>query len=526
MVMQVKMRYTKRQEKIINYFEGNFSNDRGQPISLKDRPYLIDIYTNNFPSVVLACARQVGKSTYIGVNLLYEALKKGGDSMLYTNISAAHLNDFNQRKFKLLLENNPKLKEGFRSLVNVDNREMLTFKNGSFIYFRARDNSPKSALGITARKIYCDEFQNASPKDLAMILECSSSFGDDASFVFCGTPTTHQDLLWSKYERSNMCEWIVHCQHCQKNLPPLDLSNIDKDKPYLFCTDCGKKVDPLYGRWIAQNPNSAQYGYRISRLMDPNAAWHNSQGSGILDLYDEYSVPQFLNNVMGLPAETGVTVLSEAEVLACCGDYEFIDPKDAKSIGMCNDLIMAVDWAYRQDPNARSFTCYAIGDVHNGRIRIVYAKRFVGPRLTAEDEINEMREIAHRLQIKLIATDFSIGHKENLRLRESLSTPVHEYQYTGGSRYGSFDEKSECYQVNKTLSLDITTTMIQRQKFQFPRAQFIKPFMGDLTEVKRIFNEEKGTVTYPKPPHSPDDFLQVLNYMQLAFRSYFRYFPS
>ena len=310
---------------------------------------MIEIYTKRYPSLVVACSRQAGKSTYIGININYEAQIRKNNSLLYTSLTEKHVDEFRRSKLLPLSSFVLGSKSEDGSFIILNNKNMLELSNGSHIGLRAIGDSPDSTLGITARKIYFDEVQSLFPENVAMALVCSASFGNDSEYVYCGTPNSFLDPLWDRYEKSSKHEWIVTCLSCHTEMAPLGIENLDKSKPYLFCLECGKEVSPMNGRWQSTNPESTLPGYRINRLMIPNAPWRNPQGSGILDRYEDYTPHDFKNYVLALPSETGEFALSRKEVLACCEDYDFLDINDPKTWHFGEHLCMSVDWADNQE---------------------------------------------------------------------------------------------------------------------------------------------------------------------------------
>ena len=519
------MKTTRQQDDLINYFESSYTNDSGSPILLRDRPYLIDIYTKRYPSIVLACSRQAGKSTYIGVNLNYEAQKRKNDSLLYTSLTEKHIDEFRRKKMLPLFSFASDKKSETSSSIILNNKNMLLLSNGSHIDLRAISDSPDSALGITARKIYFDEVQSLYPENIAMALECSASFGNDSEYVYCGTPNSFLDPLWNRYERSTKNEWIVTCLSCKKELPPLGIENIDKSKPYLFCLNCGKEVNPMNGRWQSTNPESTLPGFRINRLMIPNTPWRNPQGSGILDLYQspDYTSHDFNNYVLALPSETGEFALSRDDVLACCEDYDFLDINDPKTWKFGEHVCMSIDWADNQEEGGRSFTCFAIGEYFGNRIRIRYVKRFDDPRLSPDDINEVICYYASKLPVRIVVADHGAGHKENMRLREMLKIQVTEIKYTGETETGQWNRPLQRYLLGRTHSLDSTIHKIQQRMFAFPRHDVLKPFISDLLTTKRVVDSERINARYLKPASAPDDFLHLLNYLNFTFRRIYHF---
>ena len=518
------MKTSRQQDELIDYFESSYINDSGFPIDLWGRPYLIDIYTKRYPSIVLACSRQAGKSTYIGININYEAHLRKNNSLLYTSLTEKHVDEFRRSKLLPLFSSTLGSKSEMSSSIVLNNKNMIELSNGSHIGLRAIGDSPDSTLGITARKIYFDEVQSLYSGNIAVALECSASFGNDSEYVYCGTPNSFLDPLWERYEKSSKHEWLVTCLKCHTEMAPLGMQNIDKNKPYLFCLECGKEVNPINGRWQSTNPESTLPGYRINRLMIPNTPWRNPQGSGILDRYEEYTPHEFNNYVLALPSETGEFALSREEVLACCEDYDFLDINNPKTWHFGDHLCMSIDWADNQEEGGSSFTCFALGDYYGDRIWLRYVKRFDDPRLSPDDIIKEICLYASKLHVRIVVADHGWGHKENMRLREILNIQVTEFKYTGETETGKWNKQLYRYLLGRTHSLDSTIHKIQQRGFAFPRHDVLKPFIADLLTTKRVVDSERINARYLKPASAPDDFLHVLNYLNSVFRRIYHFY--
>ena len=501
------------QDEVIGFFESNFISDKGERISFTNRPYLKEIYAHSYPSLTLATSRQVGKSTYISLNMYYEAFRRPHNSLLYVTDLKSHMFDFHSRKIQKQLTMNPNLAS---VLSQTNNQNELILSNGSIMNFRAAGFSPNSTRGIPARKIYFEEFQADDPGFTSVMRECARSFGDEASFVYCGTPSTFEDALWLSFEDSKASEWIVRCRSCGKDNPPLGPDHIDPSREFLFCLNCDREIYIPDGRWIAANPESKTYGFHISSLMDPLIQWSNPQGNGILDVFKRYPQHRFYNEVLGLPLDIGQNVLTIEEVLACCEDEDFIDIDNPEPWLQGVHLFLAIDWAPSKESDSAAFTCYALGMIYHGRVRVLYAKRFDDPRITPDDVLREIEGIARRLPVKRIYTDYGVGHFENQRLDEKLKEIVLEIDYSGNTDRGVWDEKKKILKIDRTASLDRVVNKIKKGLFHFPRRDTIETFAEDLLGIKRVFSEDGRRAKYTKPRHRADDYLHLLNYLSLA----------
>ena len=298
------------------------------------------------------------------------------------------------------------------------------------------------------------------------------------------------------------------------------MNHIDTKKPYLFCIYCGKEINPTHGRWIPQNPEGQYAGFRICRLMTPTCRWRTEAKDGILDKFDgpnAYAEYRFLNEVMGLPAETGIAPISTETLSAIAGDFDMIDPDNPPEWIIKTRSVGTIDWAWNSKTSGQSFTIFAIWVILNDKITCIYAKRFIGPAY--HDPQTVLAEIArhtHKTSTVIIGTDFGIGHKENIRLRPLvLPTEVYEILYTGSSSFLDYNQIEKRYHVGRTESLDHVFAGLHRGLFAVPRLEQSKPFLDDILNV---FTETDPTFRRVKYDHDgPDDFLHLMNYSRLIF---------
>ena len=76
----------------------------------------------------------------------------------------------------------------------------------------------------------------------------------------------------------------------------------------------------------------------------------------------------------------GSFVLNESEVYKHCSDNQFIHPENVPQ-GLASTTVMAIDWAYNNLDGSGSHTVVTIATKYSEKIKIIYAKRFDGPRI-------------------------------------------------------------------------------------------------------------------------------------------------
>ena len=272
-------------------------------------------------------------------------------------------------------------------------------------------------------------------------------------------------------------------------------------------------MDPNDGRWDAQNPDSAWDGYRICRLMTPNCAWRTKSRTGVLDKYEIYPEAKFYQEVLGLPFDQGTQPISEQEIYANCGDTEFIDvinpPESIKQI----TTFGAIDWSYSLD-NEKAYTIFAIARLNQGRIEVLYVKRFSGPEYHDPDKIlREMQSAFNSVNVDMVVTDFGVGHLENLRFRQMVKAEVCEMVYVTSLKEFEYRGGSKSYHLGRTVTLDIVIHRLKKGLYLFPRRDVIEPFASDLMNVTTEYDSDFKSITYLASGSGPDDFMHLLNYL-------------
>ncbi|MCH7819762.1 MAG: phage terminase large subunit family protein [Candidatus Marinimicrobia bacterium] len=506
------------------FVERVFFTDSGAPFSFRGREYLKPIYNEKRRYLVLLASRQAEKSTYIAKDLLMNAMLNDNDALLYATALLKHVDDFCRRKIDKQFNFNEALADEFLGPGTIDNVRDKLFSNGSTISLRAIGTSPESARGIPARKIYFDETQSIQSDNFPIVMESTQSYPDDSAYIFAGTPLTRGNYLSQLYYRSNQNEWIITCNKCKKENEPLGISHINENKPYLFCQHCGKKMIAANGRWIPQNPESTSPGYRICRLMTPTARWLTPAKDGILDKYLVYPEAQFMNEVLGLPWDVGVVPITAEEVYACCDDYDLLELENPPRWIPGKETFLAIDWAWSDIHGGQSYTIISVCMIEFNRIKIIYAKRFAGPKYhDPQTVLDEIALTVARFSVKAVGTDFGVGHKENLRLRPMLPRiPVFEMMYTNQKTEAHFDWGSKTYTLSRTKTLDDVFSRLAKKKYKFPRKEVIKTFAEDILNVYIEYDPNYKRVKYEHAGTGPDDFLHLLNYSAILVEMFYK----
>jgi len=494
-----------------------FKIDNGKQFSFEGREYLLPIYNSSDLNLLIMSSRQAEKSTFLANTLLSRAFMQKMTSAMYVTATQSQVGDFVRLRINPQFDLSPILKNMYISNKKTNRISDRVLANGVSLFFRSIGYYATAIRGISAQEIYFDEVQSIESNNIPIAMECAHSFTEKARYRYTGTPLSTKNHFSRRWDASCQFEWIIHCAKCKKYNDPLGIQHIDEEKDFLFCQFCGKPLNRINGEWIAQNPSSTSKGYRITRLMTPNARWHTPAGDGILDKLKLYPVNLFYNEVLGLPYDSGSFVILEEEIYQWCCNYEFIDPNNVPQ-GLKNTIqIMGLDWAWSNPGGEHSHTMITVATKNQDKIRIVYAKRFDGPRYhDPETVLKEITQIAHSFSVQIIATDYGVGHKENLRLRKMVQSKVFEIYYTSSTQPFQWDPEHKYYSLGRTPSMSSTFEQIRSGTFEFPNIPTLKPFADDILS---IFSEMDSVSKIRKYGHNgPDDFFHTLNYIVQVYK--------
>ncbi len=496
--------------------QDNFLTQEGKRLDFEEHPYLLDIYNNESRYMVLGSSRQVGKTTLLALKMMYEALKKGFESIMFLTAGEKQLSEVRDDKIRSQFENNRQLKNRSFGPGSLNNKNKFRFSNQSTIHFKAIGKNVGSARGVTARTIYFDEVQSIPRKNISVVRASARTFKDTAQSIFTGTFLGEDNTLNQLFLDTCQNEWIIHCTACGEDNPPLGMQHIDLDRPYLFCVHCKAPMDAKKGRWVPQNPNSPKVGYRICTLMTPECTWRTDGHDGLLDLFESEPRDKFMNEMMGLPSVKGVNLITRTQLMELCGDEPMVDPASVPPYIQQRPSVASIDWSFNKEDGAASHTIITVAQLEREYIKILYAKRFTGPEYSGPDGpdrvLDEVCSLVNSFQSDFVFVDYGLGHLDNMRLRQRLGSKVLEMQYHGGAKPVHYNKEILRFEIPKTQTLDLLFLYLSQGFFRFPKEEEFRTFYEDILNVYTIYDEENRTKKYGKSGKGPDDFAQLLNF--------------
>lgn len=284
--------------------ERGIVDEKGEPFSFIDRPFLLDILTDWNPQIAIIACAQIGKSVTFSIKSLF-AIKHLHFNLIYTMSSDSDVNEFVSSKFNKIVQVNKHEFEGMAT-DNVERKEL----NDRFIFFKGT-NSKTAAISTTADVLIHDEISRSDQTAIETYKSRTKASPYKGRWLFSnpGTERDELDLAWNK---SDQKEWVITCPHCKDEHYLTFPDSIDLDKKCYICSACKKPIEDNIrrkGKWVAQNPGSKISGYHISHLM---CCWISAEE--IID--DSKGDPAYFNNfVLGKPYSPGDLSVTKTTIL-------------------------------------------------------------------------------------------------------------------------------------------------------------------------------------------------------------------
>lgn len=482
-------------------------NSRGDKLSFDDRPYLKQIYSDQFPNIVYIKAAQMGLSE----RLLSEAVwicEQMGMNVLYTFPASSQLQDFTQARLDPIFQHSTYLHKVYQeSSTGVQKIELKKIGKGH-LYFRGSQNE-KQIISIDADVVFLDERDRFLERSVPFIdkrtLASSLRWRREAS-----TPTLPGHGIHNSYNESDQRVWQVPCSKCGKYQEIDFFKNIDHKTYEINCsvTDCDGKLPRLgEGKWVPLKPEISNecHGYKITGLSNPRRSvkeivvdYYKALNSSISEL------EQFYNQTLGMPFQMEGQKLTVEQLDACQRDYSMpVEIKGCYAGADVGSVInITVSSPYAKDKN-----------------RIVWAgtvNKFFGP----EDSIES---IMNRFDIKMLVIDKFPEVRKVSELIEKFPGRVYAAIYPSKKftvdNYIMWDDPVKEVKLDRTISLDYLVSEIQNQKIEFPNnINFIENFYDQMCSSVRITvkNERTGDTIARWVEEKPDHYFHAMNYNRIA----------
>lgn len=483
-------------------------------IDFSGRPYLPKIYASTTRNLVIRASRQVEKSTFLVMTILYLAVIRPGIQILYICPRAEQARLFARSRLIPTLTNSPLIS---RILIGDRPRRIpvmnLQFKNGSALFVRAAYHTADAVRGISADVLLVDECQDVAAGDLPVLKE-TLSHAEAGRMILSGTPKLIDNQLEAMFNQSTANEWIIRCSNCHHDAI-LDENCIGPTE--IMCPACQAPLDKLAGRWVPRNPQSTWGdGFWINALMVP---WKNNHDE-LLESQRTYDFARFRNEVLGLPVSLGEHVVTREQLEACCTDTPMAQDINDVPSAFRNRIIVGVDWGGGGAAN----TAVVVGFTRSeGLFEICHFARFRG-REDPEFVKKSVAEICRKFTTRWIAADgLGNGSVYNRLLLDGIGCSAHLYAmlYSSTNSEPYQDGMLWKWQIGRTASIGYLFSYIHKKKIRFPRLIDSGTFLNEFACEVAEYDDKNRCITFTHPETQPDDALHATNYaLQMATRGY------
>jgi hypothetical protein len=533
-------------------------NLRGEPISFKDMPYLVELYTDatKMENWVIRKCVQTGFSEW-GIQF---ALQRAGWSnriVAYVLPTYNTRGRFVQQRINPLIQAVPAYRErtsaSVKSFVgtsnasvkkNTDNLSLKKFNGGGSILFLG-SNTDSDFVEFSADLLIIDEYDECDPANLAKARDRLRA-SPYAQMLRVGNPTLPRVGISRLYDESDGRHWFHKCTHCGYRQPidwflnvvrraddgswiPRDTKRWQWHKAGTekvtkgndirpVCLKCQKPWDRVAegSMWVAERPQfKTTRGYTCSRmdvLYEPLVGlyreWLNVQGN-------PDALGTFHCSVLGIPYEFEGAKLSAGDLEVCCT----ADPVD-----------------YAGGENYKKQTVVAGVDVGS----VLHVTIDVIPKVSEEGEphrqarlictcrtFEEVADILRRYHVTVCVIDSmpEIHKAQELRdeFLESGECSVWLARFTatpkaGQTKYGmKLDYASQTANVDRTALMDVAYADIRSGRRTFPEdAWSVLGWSEQMRAPVRVMDEDKGRITWVEG-NAADHYRLSDTYARLAY---------
>jgi len=472
---------------------------KGAPFSFESRDYLLPIYRDTAPRLIVVKSRQMEMTEWAVNWLLHNLLTHPFTTAIYTAPRMDQVSRFSQDRFRKAILDAPKLRDILAQAREQKLGETaitrIPFSNSSICYLVSAWGDFSAIRNIPADFAVIDEGQDVQAEAIPVIEE-TMSHSKHARLLLIGTASDEGSEFCKIWQESDMKEW-------------------DKDAK----------------AWVPKKPEHRFYsGYHLSQEM---ASWiiglPPEHPNSIPAKRARYSERRFLNEVLGL-FYRGLAKPLISEDLLACRDFRFglmerLDPPYKSYAGIDwggGEFAFTVIWIMAKD------------DLD--RWRLIYVRKF-----DEKDPMKQVRIISNLIplfNVKRAVADIGYGAVQVSELQREFADRVMGCQYVRRPEIPLERRVSDEYGKRLAQMLLLADrsfwieTAIQTIKRKDPSGavnpQLVLPWQEPLDvewvipHFTCIEMEEQETVSgkkyhhYTHPEGEPDDALHAFIYALIA----------
>jgi hypothetical protein len=550
-------------------------NLNGNPYNLLDHfPFESVFNTYLPPELLLKTARQVSKSTSMAARSLTISTAIPHFSTLFITPLYEQIRRFSTNYVRPFIEQSP-MKTLWVGTGTENSVLQRSFQNYSKMYFSFALTSADRVRGVSAHANNFDEVQDMDPGLIPIIKETMSASKWRLS-MYTGTPKTLDNTIEGLWLSSSQAEWCIPCMNCKHlNVPRMGMDlekmigptrhDISHENPAVICANskCRLPIHPRIGRWVHRFKERRYNfpGYHIPQVIMPIHYSSYKRWSELLSKqqgYNNYTLPQFYNEVLGESYDVGAKLLTKTDLEnASVLPWENEPLHAAPAIAAKNDYILrvlGVDWGgggevkrgadkKKTENITMSFTCVAVlGLRGDGRLDVIYGRRL----LTPHDHMEEAKQIMRIYQMfdcQLFAHDYNGAGSLRETIAIQAGVPINRvvpivYTRSAWQNIMNFHRSVDTHSrnfwlVDKARSLQLLCQCIKMAYVRMFKHDYIneenRGLQHDfLSLMENKVEAARGPDVYmiQRNPHFPDDFAHAVNFAACSIWNETKLWPN
>lgn len=456
-------------------------------------------------------------STLLSTFTVSDAIGQGFWESLTVHPSLDQTRRFSNMRVAPLINQSPAIDKYYVDHHCRNNTHERSLKNNSVMYFGAMSQMD-TLRGLSANSVNEDEIQDMVSDELTVVEEVMSGQHSSKRFIVrTGTAKTVGNILETTFRDSTMNEWIVPCSDVKCgvwNIPSAE--NIGKKG--FICKRCKAVCNVREGKWRAMRDfeDANWVGFRIPQIILPTHTEDEGAWEIINHKFHTVDPTKFANEVMGHAAGSGITILDEDQLKACCSpDFDMVFdymPDAARYYS----VFATIDWGL----TARSaFTVLGIwGVTPDMRLKLIMMKRY-----QENDPLKQVDDIAEnctKFAVDTIGADWGAGVVQSRLLEVKLNRLVNRFMYVSEQHeLIKWDPRAELFKVNRTQAMSETFVKMRLKQYWFPTWAEFKPFARDILNIYEEPLDDRNSndkIKYDHGDDSPDDAAHVCVYANLC----------
>lgn len=472
---------------------------KGAPFSFENREYLLPLYRDTSPRIIVTKSRQMELTEWCVNWLLHNILTHPFTTSIYTAPRMDQVSRFSQDRFRKAILESPKLRdiilEARRQELGETAVSRVPFNNGSVCYLISAWGDFSAIRNIPADFAVVDEGQDVQAEALP-VLEESMSHSKYNRELIIGTASVEGSEFCRIWKESDMKEW-----------------------------------DASARAWVPEKPENRSYsGYHFSQEM---ASWllllRPEHPNSIPWKRAHYSDRRFTNEVLGL-FYRGLAKPLILEDLLACRDFQF---SLMERLELPYHSYAGIDWGGGE--HAFSVIWIMARD-DQGRWRLIYLRKFA-----EKDPMKQIKIISNLIplfNVKRAVADIGYGAVQVSELQKEFADRVMGCQYVRRPEIPLEQKYADEYGkrlaqmlllADRSFWIETAINLIKRKDPSgAPNPQLVLPW-GEPIDVEWLIDhftciemEEQETVSgkkyhhYTHPEGEPDDALHAFIYALIA----------